>query len=123
MAVGRRIVEKLVQENYLGPYGHIAELEQHAREGLERLQQRHPDFVRSFSGIGAMWSLEPTRASLADIKALLHECYRNGLMLYYSGFGNDPHRLRMFLPGGVLTVDELNEALEILRLSLLQLYS
>lgn len=118
MAVGRCIVEKLVQENYLGPHGHIAELEQHAREGLTRLQQRHPNFVRSFSGIGAMWSLEPVRASLADIKMLLHECYRNGLILYYSGFGDDPHRLRMFLPGGVLTVDELNEALEILRFSM-----
>jgi 4-aminobutyrate aminotransferase-like enzyme len=123
MAVGRRIVEKLVQENYLGPHGHIAELERHAREGLARLQQRHPNLVRSFSGIGAMWSLEPVRASLAEIKTLLHECYRNGLILYYSGFGDDPHRLRLFLPGGVLTVDELNEALEILRFSLLRLCS
>lgn len=123
MAVGRRIVEKLVQENYLGPQGRIVELEQHARDGLARLQQRHPHLVRSFSGVGAMWSLEPVRASLADIKALLHECYRNGLILYYSGFGDDPHRLRMFLPGGVLTADELNEALEILRFSLLRLSS
>jgi acetylornithine/N-succinyldiaminopimelate aminotransferase len=123
MAVGRRIVEKLVQENYLGPHGHIAELEQHAREGLERLQRQHSNLVRSFSGIGAMWSLEPVRASLADIKALLHECYRNGLIAYYSGFGDGPYRLRLFLPGGVLTVDELNEALEILRFSLLRLYS
>jgi 4-aminobutyrate aminotransferase-like enzyme len=121
MAVGRRIVEKLVQENYCGPHGHIAVLEQHAREGLARLQRELPQAVRSFSGIGAMWSLEPTHSSLTEIKALLHECYRNGLILYYSGAAEGPYRLRLFLPGGVLTVDELDQAFEILRFSLARL--
>jgi acetylornithine aminotransferase len=102
MAVGRRIVEKLGQENYLGPNGRIAELEHATRDQLTRLQQELPEAIRAFDGIGAMWSLEPVRASLAAIKALLHECYRNGLILYYSGFGEGPYRLRLFLPGGVL---------------------
>jgi len=123
MAVGRRIVEKLVQEDYLGPHGRIAALEQHAREGLERLRQELPTCVRSFDGIGAMWSLEPAQASLADIKTLLHECYRNGLIVYYSGFDEGPYRLRLFLPGGTLTVEELDEGLDILRFSLRQLRS
>jgi 4-aminobutyrate aminotransferase-like enzyme len=121
MAVGRRIVEKLVQENYLGPHGRIMELEQHAQEGLACLRQELPNAVRAYSGIGAMWSLEPTRASLADIKTLLQECYRHGLILYYSGVGDGPYRLRLFLPGGVLTMDELDEALRILRFSLTKL--
>ena len=123
LAVGRCIVEKLVQENFLGPHGRIAELGQYAQEGLARLQQELPSCLRSFSGVGAMWSVEPVRASLADIKALLHECYRNGLIAYYSGFEDGPYRLRLFLPGGVLTVDELDEAFAILRFSLLQLRS
>lgn len=123
MAVGRRIVEKLVYENYLGPQGRIADLEQHARDGLLRLQNELPNAVRSFSGIGAMWSLEPVNASLAALKALLHACYENGLILYYSGVAEGPYRLRLFLPGGVLTGDELDEALNILRFSLKQLSS
>ncbi len=121
MAVGRRIVEKLVQENYLGPKGRIVALEHATREQLTRLQQDLPNAICAFAGIGAMWSLEPARASLANIKALLHECYRNGLILYYAGFGEGPYRLRLFLPGGVLTVDELTEAVDILRFSLKQL--
>ena len=52
------------------------------------------------------------------VKAFLQECYRNGLILYYAGVGEGPYRVRMFLPGGALTVDELNEGLEILRFSL-----
>lgn len=118
MAVGRCIVEKLVQEHYLGPNGRIALLEQHTREGLARLQTDLPGAIHSFHGIGAMWAVEPTHASHDEIKAVLQECYRNGLILYYAGVGEGPYTLRIFLPGGVLTVDELNEALDILRFSL-----
>lgn len=121
MAVGRRIVEKLVNENYLGPQGRIATLEQHVRDGLTCLQQDLPDAIRAFGGIGAMWAVEPTNASHEGIKALLQECYRNGLILYYAGVGEGPYRLRLFLPGGVLTTNEFDEALEILRFSLQQL--
>jgi 4-aminobutyrate aminotransferase-like enzyme len=121
LAVGRRIVEKLVQEDYLGPHGRIAALEQHARDSLARLQTDLPGAVRAFGGIGAMWAVEPADASHEGVKALLQECYRNGLILYYAGAGEGPYRVRMFLPGGVLTLDEFDEALDILRFSLKQL--
>jgi len=118
MAVGHRIVEKLLQEHYLGPHGKIATVEQYAREELVRLQAEMPGYVRGVSGIGAMWAFEPAGASHEGIKALLQECYRNGLILYYAGVGEGPYRMRMFLPGGVVTLDELNEAFAILRFSL-----
>ncbi|MBM4257560.1 MAG: aminotransferase class III-fold pyridoxal phosphate-dependent enzyme [Deltaproteobacteria bacterium] len=118
MAVGRRIVEKLVTENYLGPEGKIAKLEQHTQEGLARLQRELPGCLRAVSGVGAMWAFEPATASHEGIKAFLQECYRNGLILYYAGVGEGPYRIRMFLPGGTLTESELNEGFDILRFSL-----
>ena len=121
LAVGRRIVEKLVHENYFGLQGKIASLEQHARDGLARLQADLPGAIHSFGGIGAMWAFEPAEASHEGVKALLQECYRNGLILYYAGAGEGPYRVRMFLPGGVLTVDEFDEALDILRFSISRL--
>lgn len=121
MAVGRRIVEKLLQENYFGPEGKIAALEQHTRAGLARLQAETSGAIRAVSGIGAMWAFEPTGASHEGIRALLQECYRNGLILYYAGVGEGPYRVRMFLPGGVATPDDVDEALRILRFSLAQL--
>ncbi|MGH7963181.1 MAG: aminotransferase class III-fold pyridoxal phosphate-dependent enzyme [Candidatus Binatia bacterium] len=121
MAVGRRIVEKLVDEDYLGPQGKIALLEQHARDGLARLQADLPGAIRSFTGMGAMWSFEPVQASHEGIKALLQECYRNGLILYYAGVGDGPYRVRMFLPGGVLAPDEFDEAVDVLRFSMRQM--
>jgi 4-aminobutyrate aminotransferase-like enzyme len=117
MAVGRRIVEKLVTENYLGPEGKIAKLEQHTQEGLARLQRDLPGSVRAVSGVGAMWAFEPVKASHEGVKAFLQECYRNGLILYYAGVGEGPYRIRMFLPGGALTADELHEGFDILRFS------
>jgi 4-aminobutyrate aminotransferase-like enzyme len=121
MAVGRRIVEKLLQENYLGPEGKIAALEQHTRDALTRLQVDTSGAIRAITGIGAMWAFEPTGASHDGIKALLQECYRNGLILYYAGVGAGPYRIRLFLPGGVATPEDVDEALGILRFSMAQL--
>jgi 4-aminobutyrate aminotransferase-like enzyme len=118
MAVGRRIVEKLVNEQYLGPNGKIVALEQHTREGLERLRVDAAGKVRAVSGVGAMWAVELTNASHEVIRAFVQTCYRNGLIVYYAGVGEGPYRLRLFFPGGVMTTDELGEALEILRVSL-----
>lgn len=118
MAVGRCIVEKLVTERYLGPEGKIATLEQQVKDGLARLQRDVPGSIKAVSGVGAMWAFEPATASHEGIKTLLQECYRNGLILYYAGVGEGPYRIRMFLPGGVLTVGELNEGLDILRFSI-----
>ena len=121
MAVGRRIVEKLLRENYSGPEGKIAALERHTREALARMQTETSGAIRAVSGIGAMWAFEPTGASHEGIRALLQECYRNGLILYYAGVGAGPYRVRMFLPGGVATSEDVDEALRILRFSMAQL--
>ena len=50
----------------------------------------------------------------------LWECYRNGLILYYAGIGAGPYRVRMFLPGGVATPEDVDEALRILRFTMAQ---
>jgi 4-aminobutyrate aminotransferase-like enzyme len=123
MAVGRRIVEKLVTENYLGPEGKIAKIEQHTQDGLARLQRDLPGSLQAVSGVGAMWAFEPVTASHEGIKAFLQECYRNGLILYYAGVGEGPYRIRMFLPGGALTEDELSEGFDILRFSVQRVMS
>jgi 4-aminobutyrate aminotransferase-like enzyme len=68
-----------------------------------------------------MWAFEPTETSHDGVKKLVQECYRNGLILYYAGMGDGPYRVRMFLPGGVLALEELDEALNILRFSLKRL--
>lgn len=121
MAVGRRIVEKLLRENYLGPKGKIAALGQHTHDALTRLQTETSGAIRAISGVGAMWAFEPTGSSHDGIKALLQECYRNGLILYYAGVGAGPYRVRMFLPGGVATPEDVDEAVRILRFSMTRL--
>ena len=123
LAVGRRIVEKLVHEQYCGRDGKLSLLEQHVTASLTRLQAELPGLIRTYEGLGAMWALEPVQASHESVKNLLHECYRNGLILFYAGADKGPYRVRMFLPGGVLTLEEFDEALNILRFSLTRLSS
>ena len=114
LAVGRRIVERLRTEGYLGETGRIARLAALTAEHLARIAaDLGPRRVSAIDGMGAMWALElPTRSHDAALE-LVRRCFEAGLLLYYGGTG--PYRLRLFLPAGVLTEDELEEGTAILR--------
>jgi 4-aminobutyrate aminotransferase/(S)-3-amino-2-methylpropionate transaminase len=112
LAVGKRIVERLLGEGFLGPSGRIARLAEAAEEKLRRLaRDLGPNRVRAIEGVGAMWAIELASASHADTLALLRRAFDAGLLLYYGGTG--PFRLRLFLPATVVE-DELDEAVDIL---------
>ena len=114
LAVGRRIIERLVSDNYLGPSGRIERLGELAADHLRRLcRDLGPSRVTGFQGVGAMWALELAGANHDAVVRLLRRCFDQGLLLYYGGTG--PYRLRIFLPAGVLTDGELTEGFSILR--------
>lgn len=114
LATGRRIVERLVSGDYLGPAGRIAALGELAADHLKRLcWDLGPGRVSGFQGVGAMWALELAGGDHDAVVGLLGRCFDRGLMLYYGGTG--PYRLRIFLPAGVLTEDELDEGFSVLR--------
>jgi 4-aminobutyrate aminotransferase-like enzyme len=112
MAVGRRIVEKLAAEGFYGPSGRIKRLEQLTFEHLERLAKDNPGKVSHVDGVGAMISFRIGDGSLAATRSYIRRCFDAGLVLYYGG--HDPACIRLFLPAGCLTDDELAEAFAIL---------
>lgn len=112
MAVGRRIIEKLTSEGYLGPNGRIRHLERLTREHLARLSREHPDVISRVDGIGAMVAFQVGDGSPDRTRALLRRCFEAGLALYYGG--HDPARVRFFLPAGCVTEEELSDAFRIL---------
>jgi 4-aminobutyrate aminotransferase / (S)-3-amino-2-methylpropionate transaminase / 5-aminovalerate transaminase len=114
LAVGRRIVERLLGEQYLSTTGRIARLGDLAAEHLHRLaRDLGPRGVTGVDGVGAMWALELSTRSHEAVLDLVRRCFDAGLLLYYAGTG--PYRLRLFLPAGVLSADELEEGVAILR--------
>jgi 4-aminobutyrate aminotransferase-like enzyme len=112
MAVGRRIIEKLTSENLFGPDGREKRLEQLTREHLHDLSQRHPGRISHIDGIGAMLSFRVGDGSLNHTRDFIKRAFTNGLALYYGG--HEPACVRLFLPAGVLTDVELEEAFGIM---------
>jgi 4-aminobutyrate aminotransferase-like enzyme len=114
MAVGRRIIEKLVGEGFFGSQGREKQLERLCFERLEQLQRRYPDMLGGFQGIGAMVAFKLADGSYKRTRDFLHRCFEAGLALYHGGGGNQPSWVRMFLPAGVITDAELDEAFAII---------
>jgi 4-aminobutyrate aminotransferase-like enzyme len=112
MAVGRRMIEKLTGEGYLGPNGRIRALEHLTREHLEALARKHPGAISGFDGVGAMQAFRVGDGSYKRTLAFIEKCFRAGLALYPGG--HEPACVRLFLPAGDLTDEELAEAFEIL---------
>jgi 4-aminobutyrate aminotransferase-like enzyme len=112
MAVGRRIVEKLTAEGFLGPQGRELELEQVTREHLERLAHKHPAAISHVDGVGAMVAFRLGDGSLDRTRAFIRRCFDQGLALYYGGHQNTC--VRLFLPAGCLDTDELADAFAIM---------
>ncbi len=112
MAVGRRIIEKLVGENFFGPQGREKQLELMTRRHLAELSSRHPGKVSHIDGIGAMISFRVGDGSLSGTREFIKRAFSRGLALYYGG--HEPACVRLFLPAGVLTEEELADAFAIM---------
>ena len=112
MAVGKRIIEKLVGENFFGPDGRQKQLERLTRGYLADLAARRPDKISHVDGVGAMISFRLGDGSLSETGAFIHRAFKQGLALYYGG--HEPACVRLFLPAGALGDDELTEAFAII---------
>jgi len=116
MAVAIRIIEKLTTEGFLGPEGREKQLEQLTRDHLERLSRNHPRAISEVDGVGAMVAFRIGDGALARTREFIRRCFDAGLVLYYGG--HEPACIRLFLPAGVLTDNELAEAFAIIERSL-----
>lgn len=112
MAVGRRIIEKLASEGYLGAEGRVKQLERLTRAHLERLGRAHPGAISHVDGVGAMLAFRIGDGALDTARAFIRRCFDAGLALYYGG--HHPACIRLFLPGGCLGDDELADAFAIM---------
>lgn len=102
MAVGRRIIERLETEGYLGAEGRIAVLGRRFERRVESLRKRMPRAVGPRSGLGAMQAFVPFDGSAEVVNALLKTAFEEGLLVHSAG--SDPTKLRFLLP--VNTTDE-----------------
>jgi 4-aminobutyrate aminotransferase-like enzyme len=113
MAVSRRIIEKLATEQMFGPEGREKQLEEYTRDHLARLLRAKPGVISEVDGVGAMIAFRIGDGALNRTREFIRRCFDAGLLLYYGG--HQPACVRLFLPAGVLTEDELAEAFAIIQ--------
>jgi 4-aminobutyrate aminotransferase-like enzyme len=112
MAVARRLLVKLKSEDILGTEGREKQLERLTRQHLERLTRARPGIISEVDGVGAMIAFRIGDSDLNTTREFIRRCFDSGLVLYYGG--HQPACVRLFLPAGVLTDDELGEAFVIM---------
>jgi len=102
MAVGARLIERLEEEDFLGPEGRVALLEGRFERRLDALRRRCPQAVGARSGVGAMQAFVVFGGSPELTLAVLRAAHEEGLLAFMAG--RDPMKIRMLLP--VNTTDE-----------------
>jgi len=103
----RSVLRELLEGNYYGPHGRIAELAARVGERLSRLPALSE--IRIF---GSMVSFVVGKGEALQIRELVQDLYRRGLICFTAG--SDPLRIRFLLPAGGLSDDDLEQGLRIL---------
>lgn len=113
LSLGRRVIERLTTGGHFGPDGRHARIEKLALGILDGMANGPcKGMLSGTNAIGTMVSFVPFDGEPATVTQVLKEAFARGLIAFSAG--KQPSKVRMLLPGGVLTDDELREGLAIL---------
>jgi len=126
LAVGRRIIQRLLEGDAYGDDGRHAQLHAAFRDAAEGIIARRPqDFpavetdcpspahsLPLVGGAGGMMRMTPYGGRLDAIKPLLHRLYAIGVVAFYCGHG--PFHLRFLPPVGAMQPSDITEVMGLL---------
>lgn len=106
LALGRRVMERLVAEGHYGPEGRNAKIEKKALSLMTALAAgRCKGMISNPVAIGTMCAFVPFDGSAETASRVQKQCWERGVILFNAG--HDPSRIRMLLPGGAVTDADL----------------
>ncbi len=101
------ILNEILNEGYLGENGKIMRLSKYFTEKLEKISQRHPDWMKGPFGLGAMIGFTPFDGSENLTKQFLQQLYQNGVLSFIAG--GHPSRVRFLMPIGTVTTVDIDQ--------------
>lgn len=111
LRVGQRIVERLVEGDYYGPDGRIAQHHKAFVEQVEGLKSRHPDWFPEVQGVtstaggfGGMLRFTPFGGDKKKMIDLSKALFEDGVIAFYCGHG--PFHIRMLPALGVFKMED-----------------
>ena len=117
MALGARILDRLVSEGYAGPEGRIERLSGWLEEAFAGLDAALPGVVSARSGTGLMRAFVPWNGEAATTMEIIEVAAEEGVWVQPAG--SDPTKIRL-LPPLNLTKEELADGFAALERALIR---
>lgn len=119
LSAGRKILDILDNENYMGPKGKVEDIHQKFVGMLNELNQGScKGLLQDAGGMGLMVAVTPLDGTRESMINVLKTLYKNGLICF--GCGRGPFRIRFLIPA-IMTDEDIAVAKKVIEKSILEL--
>jgi acetylornithine/N-succinyldiaminopimelate aminotransferase len=113
LRAGRRSLEILDKEGYLGKDGKINRMSERFAQNIKKLSEGQcKGMIADYRNIGGMIALQPLSGALDDVKAVLLKLFDLGVVAFYCGHG--PYLIRMLPPLGAMSESDVDQVCELI---------
>ena len=104
----KTIINELLNNNFFGPEGKHEKLHQHFEKHLKQIQISTNGLLQGPFGTGMMVAFTVYKGDKDKSIAFTKKLFDNGLIVFTAG--EDPTRVRMLLPSGGITFEDIDQA-------------
>lgn len=106
------IIKRLVEGNYYGEKGRIAEIHDLFEEGLKKIASKHPDKLEGPFGLGGMIAFTAYKGENKHVLDYLQRLFQKGVIAFSAG--SNPTRVRLLAPLLTITNEDIKQVLALL---------
>ncbi|MFN4174964.1 MAG: aminotransferase class III-fold pyridoxal phosphate-dependent enzyme, partial [Parachlamydiaceae bacterium] len=106
------IIKRLLEGNYYGEKGRIAEIHHQFKEGLLKIANKHEGLVEGPFGLGGMIAFTAYKGDNKLVLDYLQRLFKKGVIAFSAGV--NPTRVRLLVPLLTITDEDIKQVLAIL---------
>ncbi|KAF3362129.1 Uncharacterized protein PHSC3_001441 [Chlamydiales bacterium STE3] len=110
---GKWIVQKLLEGHFYGEQGRVMEIQNRFHTHLKKLNDDYPQLAKGPYGLGGMIAFTPFDGDPEKIVVFVQKLFEEGVITFVAG--SFPTRVRMLVPVGVITDEEIDEVMAIVK--------
>lgn len=107
------IVQHLLSGDFFGPEGKLAKLHHRFEKHFRDIEVELPGKICGPYGIGGMVIFTPFNGEAEKVVRFVQNLYHAGIISFVAG--SEPTRVRFLIPGGVMTLEDVDAVMKILR--------
>ncbi len=111
------ILQQLLEGNFYGPTGRVAEIHTYFTDRLKALNARYPALISGPFGIGCMVAFTPFDGHAPRTIRFVHALFEAGVIGFIAG--SHPTRVRFLVPAGAVTNADIDQVVAIIEKTLL----